>query len=468
MFLKNIRAALILLFCIACFDKLNAQTFTPRYSIPVNSNCNGFYEYLPSGYNPSGSQKYPLLIALHGVGERGDGSNNSSTGLPLLVLPGKGIASLISAGGFPSSFTVNSNTHRFIVICPQFTNNGSIWPSAYDLGAVVNYALNNYKVDLNRVYLAGLSMGAGVIFNYVTASVANASLVAAIVPVCTALQPGPPYAAKPDSVTCRTITSANLPVWATHNAGDLTVPSSFTDSLEHDINAAPAPTPIARKTIFNTWIFDHDAWTKTFDPTYHGFDGLNIYEWMLQYQRFISPLPVELKNYRAYRSGKTAVTISWQTENENNNDHFTIERSSNGKDFIPLANIKGLNQSSNYDYVDEKPLHENYYRLSQTDKDGRKTYYNILKVVISDSNLEIILSPNPVSSLVNFSIYSERREAITISISSSNGTIIRQWSIEKSAGRLEESFSVGELPKGTYFLQVKGSNYSETRTFVKM
>src|SRR5207244_2284981 len=149
-----------------------------------------------------------------------------------------------------------------------------------------------------------------------------------------------------------------------------------------------------RKTIFTSWIFDHDAWTQTFDPNYTGFDFMNMYQWMLQYQRPITPLPVVLKNYRAYRSGNNAVTIAWQTENENNNDYFTIERSSNGKDFIPLANIRGLNQSSGYSYTDEKPLDGSYYRLSQTDKDGKKTYYNILKVVINNSNLDIGLAPN--------------------------------------------------------------------------
>jgi hypothetical protein len=56
------------------------------------------------------------------------------------------------------------------------------------------------------------------------------------------------------------------------------------------------------------------------------------------------------------------ITISWQTENEINNEHFTLERSGDGKDFSPLAVIKGLNYGSDYNYVDEHPLHENYYQ----------------------------------------------------------------------------------------------------------
>src|SRR5688572_5434869 len=111
---RNLRTILLLLFLVAGYGRVAAQQFAARNGVVINSKCNGFYEYLPAGYTPAGSQKYPLLIALHGVGERGDGSSNSLTGLPLLINPNKGLASLIYSGGFPSSFTVGGNTLSFI------------------------------------------------------------------------------------------------------------------------------------------------------------------------------------------------------------------------------------------------------------------------------------------------------------------------------------------------------------------
>jgi hypothetical protein len=90
--MSRVIQALTLFFFATCFGKLAAQQFTAHPGIIVNSHCNGFYDYLPAGYNPAGAQKYPLLIALHGVGERGDGSTNPSTGLPLLINPNKGMA----------------------------------------------------------------------------------------------------------------------------------------------------------------------------------------------------------------------------------------------------------------------------------------------------------------------------------------------------------------------------------------
>ena len=447
--------------------KLSAQQFNPQYNIPVGANCNGFYEYLPLGYNPAAAQKYPLIIAAHGVGERGDGSSNA-TGLPRLIVPGKGMASLIFGGGFPASFIYNSTTYRFLVICPQFLDNGSAWPNATDLDAVVTYALNNYKVDLNRVYITGLSMGGGLSIKYVTNSATNANKVAALVTVCPAIQPGPPYAAKPDSLPCRTITSANLPVWATHNLLDNVVPKSFTDSFVHYINAAPSPTPLARKTIFPTSPDPHDAWTRTYDPLSTDFDGTNMYLWMLQYQRSITPLPVNLINYKAYKSGAAEISITWQTASEFNNDHFTLERSNNGVDFNSIAVVAGLNRSNIYLHKDKHPVAgDNYYRLSQTDKDGRTANYDILRVRLNGFINSFTLGANPVKNTLLINIESEEKGMITASIINTSGSVVKQLVFNKQNGQMQQQVSVSDLANGIYLIQFKGKNFVETLKFLK-
>src|SRR5689334_19302620 len=105
---------------------LIAQTFTARQNVSISpGESNGFYEYLPQGYDPAGSTTYPLIIASHGVGERGNGN----TELNRIIQPQKGLASLLATGTFPTSFTVNGSTYKFIIICPQYLDNGNTWPS---------------------------------------------------------------------------------------------------------------------------------------------------------------------------------------------------------------------------------------------------------------------------------------------------------------------------------------------------
>jgi pimeloyl-ACP methyl ester carboxylesterase len=462
-----LQSALFILFILGA-EKTAGQIFTPKYSLAINSRCQGFYEYLPLGYDPLLSQTYPLLIALHGAGESGDGSSNASTGLPLLVIPGKGVASLINSGSFPSTFTLpGGSSFRFIVICPQFTVNGGVWPAPSDLEDVISYAINHYKVDLSRIYLTGLSMGGGTIFRYASSTPVNANKVAAMVPVCAAMQPGPPYLAKPDSLTCRTITAGNLPVWATHNLGDNTVPVSFTDSMVHYINAAPSPTPLARKTIFTSWIFDHDAWTQTFDPNYTGFDGLNMYQWMLQYQRVVSPviLPVKLSHYAAVITGEKEVTVSWQTETETNNDHFRLERCFDGRTYKSIVVMPGSGQGQKYSYVDKEPGEKNFYRLSQTDKNSHTVYFDVLKISFP-TTAQITVGPNPAQDYINLYI-SPHAGNLTVHIRSLTGALVRKMTFTGDNQALQKTIFIHTLPKGVYVLEAMGDIVNTIKTFIK-
>jgi predicted esterase len=241
-----------------------AQVQTPHYNTSIANKSYGFYDYLPQGYN-TGSEKYPLIVFLHGYGQRGNGD---ATQLPILLT--EGITKLIHVGKFPTSFTVNGQTHKFIIISPQFTG----WPTASQIEQVFQYAISHYRVNQSRVYLTGYSMGGGLVWEYAGDNSSFANRLAAILPVS-----GSSFA---NTERGRVIAKANIPVWATHNSGDPTVPVSKTDNYIATVNAAPAPNPPAKKTIFLS--IDHDAWTKTYDPNFRE-NGLNVYEWLLQYQR---------------------------------------------------------------------------------------------------------------------------------------------------------------------------------------
>lgn len=263
----RLRLAGLVVVLLAAFQAANAQVQTARY-ISMTANTNAFYEYLPQGYNPSGTTKYPMILFLHGMGELGDGS---AANLPKVLRNGP--PKLIANGTFPTSFTVNGQTHRFIVISPQFV----AWPQGAQIDAVINYAIANYKVDPTRVYVTGLSMGGGATWDYAgnTANLNYVQRIAAISPIC--------GASSPSIYRARTIANYNLPVWAFHNQGDPTAPVSYTNDYVQLINSVvPAANPQARKTIYQ--VSGHDAWTQAYNPNYRE-NGMNMYEWMLQYTR---------------------------------------------------------------------------------------------------------------------------------------------------------------------------------------
>jgi hypothetical protein len=263
-------SGLFILF-LTVFQSAHAQVQTARYT-SMTANTNAFYEYLPQGYSATGTQTYPLILFIHGMGELGDGS---SANLPKVLRNGP--PKLINNGTFPTSFTVNGQTHRFIVISPQFV----AWPNGAQIDAIISYAIANYKVDPKRVYVTGLSMGGGMTWDYAgnTAFLTYVQRIAAIVPIC--------GASSPSIYRSRTIANYNLPVWALHNLNDPTVPVSYTNDYIDMINAVvPAITIPPKKTIFNA--SGHDAWSTAYSPTYRE-NNMNVYEWMLQYQRTNPP-----------------------------------------------------------------------------------------------------------------------------------------------------------------------------------
>lgn len=231
---------------------------TPKH-ISIGSNVGGFYEALPKAYDSS-DKKYPLLVFLHGGGERGDGNDQ----LPLVLK--NALPKLLDQNVFPESFTVNSETFSFVIISPQFKE----WPEPVDVKRVIDYAKANYRIDDSRIYLSGLSMGGGATWR--TAAYYGNEL-AAIVPIC-----GAEWA---DSTEAKKIAATNVPIWAFHNRDDSVVTVNSTRRYVNIIKTQhPAIEP--RMTLWD--IGGHDAWTRATDPAYKE-DNKNIYEWMLQFVR---------------------------------------------------------------------------------------------------------------------------------------------------------------------------------------
>ncbi len=255
------------LLTVLFISKAGSQTLTQTpVTYPVNYAIGGYYEALPLEYNNSPAKKFPLLIAIHGIGELGSGSQQS---LQQLLL--HGVTKVIDRDRFPAHFTVNGETFSFIVISPQYKANHR---DAETVQTLIDYCVQKYRVDESRIYLTGLSMGGGISWIYAKKQ-GYGSRIAALVPVC-----GNTNAS---ASGIDNIVATNLPVWATHNQGDDIVPASNSINWVNGLNGnVPAINPTALLTIFPS--SSHDAWTKTYNPTYRP-NGLNVYEWMLQYKR---------------------------------------------------------------------------------------------------------------------------------------------------------------------------------------
>ncbi|HVD98871.1 MAG TPA: hypothetical protein VNB90_11760 [Cytophagaceae bacterium] len=112
----------------------------------------------------------------------------------------------------------------------------------------------------------------------------------------------------------------------------------------------------------------------------------------------VVPAPITLLEFTAAYTKPKVVTLHWSTTAEINNNYYTVQRSTDGIHFIDILVIPGAgnsNQFLSYNALDEDALAGvSYYRLKQTDFDGKFTYSNIVKVSSAGNEFSFMLSPN--------------------------------------------------------------------------
>ncbi len=131
-----------------------------------------------------------------------------------------------------------------------------------------------------------------------------------------------------------------------------------------------------------------------------------------------SPLPIELLSFDA-KQNLSRVDLRWSTASEKNNDYFTIEKTKDGYSFETVGIIDGTgNSSSLIDYatIDNSPYNgQSYYRLKQTDFDGKFSYSNLRMVDFMAAEVTFDIFPNPSDgSSINVSLSANEGEEILI------------------------------------------------------
>ena len=218
-------------------DPQQEKSFEKDVTIKVKLN---YLLYLPTDYDKS-DKPFPLILFLHGAGESGsDLANVKKHGPPKLIAGGK---------AFP-----------FIVVSPQSPGGG--W-NAEGLNGLLDEIMAKYRVDKDRVYLTGLSMGGGGAW---TLAAAHPEKFAAIAPICGAFR-------SPDGGKATAAKIKGIPAWVFHGAKDSTVPIARSEEMVKALKEAGAD---VKFTIYPE--ANHDSWTETYDNP-------ELYTWLLAHKK---------------------------------------------------------------------------------------------------------------------------------------------------------------------------------------
>ena len=192
---------------------------------------------LPKDYSNAKKTTWPLILFLHGMGERGDDLE------------------LVKIHGIPKIVKTQED-FPFIAISPQCPIE-YVWADKKMLRALESLVLKiikNYRIDKTRVYVTGLSMG-----GYGTWALATRrpDLFAAAVPICGGGDPATVNVLK------------NLPIWVFHGGLDKVVLAEESEKMVRALEKAGGK---IRYTLYPQAY--HDSWTETYDNS-------ALYDWML-------------------------------------------------------------------------------------------------------------------------------------------------------------------------------------------
>jgi len=173
-----------------------------------------------------------------------------------------------------------------------------------------------------------------------------------------------------------------------------------------------------------------------------------------------STQPVELVYFRANIS-QTNPILEWATAVEINNDFFTIERSSNGRDFYEVGRVDGKGDfvgTIEYSFTDRASRQGTwFYRLVQTDFDGTSKTYEAIRAVVQSElkpELKVLKSPSDRNQLV-FMLNGVESQEFQASIVDMNGKVINSIALSSlpTDGQMITMDGLS-LNKGIYILNV--------------
>lgn len=206
-----------------------------RKEITKTVGCK-YWLFLPKDYGKQDA-RWPLILFLHGAGERGDDLEKVKVhGLPKIVEEQR---------GFP-----------FIVVSPQCPEDE--WWSSDLLNALLDEVIASYAVDEDRVYVTGLSMGG---FGTWSLAIDRPERLAAVAPICGG---GIPLLAG---------RMKSVPAWVFHGALDEVVPLQRSEQM---VNALREAGGEVKFTVYAQ--AGHDAWTETYANP-------ELYAWFLEHRR---------------------------------------------------------------------------------------------------------------------------------------------------------------------------------------
>ncbi len=177
-----------------------------------------------------------------------------------------------------------------------------------------------------------------------------------------------------------------------------------------------------------------------------------------------TPLPITLISFNAYPDNGE-VKLEWSTASETDNAFFTVQKSTNGQGWETVQKVLGSGTTrgiENYTAYDLSPYSGiSYYRLMQTDIDGKQSFSPIISINLGNKEADITVYPNPATSIIKIGFPSAGR--YEVSLLNIGGQIINNTILTTSDNLV---LNVSGFKTGIYFVRIIHNGITETKKLI--
>ncbi len=183
-----------------------------------------------------------------------------------------------------------------------------------------------------------------------------------------------------------------------------------------------------------------------------------------------TPLPVTWASFTGVLSNGN-VNLNWTVGANENASYYQVQRSADGANFTTIGKVSNIADVITYGYVDESPLDgANYYRILETDLDGKSIYSKVISVTVKGA-FTVNLLNNPI--LANkqdaeVEIAASNSGNASIEVYSLSGTRVASLMTTVSASTNRISIPLASAPAGAYIVKVQVGDVTKTLRVVKL
>ena len=194
------------------------------------------------------------------------------------------------------------------------------------------------------------------------------------------------------------------------------------------------------------WDAATSRWQVSFDVS--GFSGFFV-------SGVSDPLPVKLVSFNYYVQDQQKVLLKWEVAEQVDIRKYVVERSSNGRDYLPIGSITANSETSyTYQFADDDPVDGlNYYRL-QIVEDNVKNYSRILVVNLLSGKDALAIYPVPATNVITIRLKNSDLVNTEVQLLTPDGRLMRRIKLQNQ----QQDINIGSLITGVYYLRTIDGN----------